>query len=263
VLSELERKVATIDWSEAMAFIAGPCRFAKVSDQRFRIRVRGKKIRTSRDIWVVSTNGLSARDRAEMTKRYLEKFGERTVSFPLRERASHLMTRIDGRLFNFGRFVVNWIPRFRRKRYLVSSGRVLETILSLSQEEYEKLQRYLANILENRSKTIGRFGMEGCQFTNNRIGDNRPSEGQRKRHNCSSWIATAPISQGEKSLLEAMGGCREDEVATNPGWWTSWILATVTGERMGPIVLWTPVPLEVELEKLEAGHNFPWDFNKH
>jgi hypothetical protein len=233
---------------------------AIVEDQRFRISVRGVKIRSSRKIMVISTYGLGAEELLTLRERYLDEFGKSYVSFPLKERAKHLMTRIDSRIFNFGRAVVNWIPRFRVREFAVPKSRSLEVILRLEQSESERLQLYLKNILRNRRATIGGFTMEGHQFTASKLDRNVTLKGG---HNCSSWIATAPLGKSDEALLELLGGDRALEIGTNPGWWTNWLAATAPAERIPFVLYWTPLPLGRAVAELVPGRNFEWDFNRH
>ncbi len=237
-----------------------PQQMAWIDDVKFRLTVRGQKVKTGRKLLVISTHGLSEADRRALTEKYLRNFETGWISFPLKERASHLMTRIDRRVFNFGRFVVNWIPRFRRKLYSIPRSRALEVMLKITPQEEEKLQRYLGNILKNRSKTIGKFRMEGSQFSRGTLGDNRTLHGG---HNCSSWIATAPIGSNEQPLLELLGGDRELEIGTNPGWWTNWLAATAPADRVPFVIHWTPLSLEAAKSAIVSGASFSWDFRRH
>jgi len=208
-----------------------------------------------RRLLVVSTFNLSPEQKQDLLRRYLAAFSAQTVSFPLKERASHLMTRIDSRVFNFGRAVVNWLPRFRRKSFALPRSRVLEVVVALEANEDSRLHQYLANVLANRRRTIGKFRMEGHQYTVGKIDQNRTL---RSGHNCSSWIATAPLGPQDQPLLELLGGRRKLEVGTNPGWWTSWLASCAPEERIPLVILWTPAPLEEELAR-----EFTWDYNRH
>jgi len=234
-----------------------PSHMSWVEDQRFRLTVRGEKVRSSRRVLVVSTHGLSPDDFVKLEKAYLAE--NKNLSFPLKERAKHLHTRIDGEIYNFGRAVVNWIPRFRRKAYRAPRRRALEVNLRLEPEENARLREYLGNILSRRRRTIGGFNMSGHQFTNGKIDNNLPLAGA---HNCSSWIATAPLREGA-ALLEILGGDRALEIGTNPGWWTSWLAAAAPADPIPFIIYWTPEPLAAALAPLAPGTNFPWDFNRH
>jgi hypothetical protein len=231
-----------------------------VEDVRFRLNVKGTKIKTGRKLLVISTYGFDESKRLEYRDRYLQNFERGWISFPLKERASHLMTRIDRRVFNFGRFVVNWIPRFRTKKYGIPKSRALEVMLKIETQEENKLHVYLNNILKNRSKTIGKFRMEGSQFSKGLLNDNRTLQGG---HNCSSWIATAPLGEKNETLLEILGGDRSFEIGTNPGWWISWLAATAPQERVPFVIHWTNLPLSEALKGIESGANFSWDFRRH
>jgi hypothetical protein len=92
---------------------------------RFRLNVEGNKVKAGRRMLVIYTYGFNEKKREEHRAKYLQSFEKGWISFPLKEGASHLMTRIDQRVFNFGRFVVNWIPSFRTKRYSIPKSRAL------------------------------------------------------------------------------------------------------------------------------------------
>lgn len=237
-----------------------PKHMAWVEDARFRLRVGETKRKTGRRLLVISLHGLGEEEKARLSARYLEAFGPGFVSFPLKERAKHLMTRIDGRIFNYGRAFVDWIPQFRTKAYRLPRARSLEVMVRLTPAEGENLQTYLANIKRRRARVIGPFRMAGHQQTRGRIDDNRTLAGG---HNCSSWIAFAPIAEGNLSLMEALGGSRADEVATNPGWWTNWLAAAAPADRVPFVLHWTPLPLEAALAEISPAQNFNWDFNRH
>jgi hypothetical protein len=237
-----------------------PGHMAWVEDVRFRLHVAGEKKKTGRRLLVISTHGMGEEEKAALRARYLASFAHGWVSFPLKERGKHLMTRIDGRIFNYGRAFVNWIPQFRTKAYKLPRARTLEVMVRLTPAEHENLQAYLRNIKRSRRRTIGPFTMEGHQYSRGRIDDNRTLRGG---HNCSSWIAFAPIADGGQSLMEALGGSREVEVGTNPGWWTNWLAAAAPAARVPFVLHWTPLPLGEALAGISPSQNFKWDFNRH
>ncbi|MCO5142237.1 MAG: hypothetical protein M9962_04005 [Oligoflexia bacterium] len=229
-----------------------------VPDVKFRINVRGNKIKTGRDLLVISTYGL---DTKKVKEKYLKTLMNHSVSFPMRERGKHLKVRINDKVYNFGRFVINWIPRFRTRQYRTPWSRALETVILLSDQEKKNLDLYLKNIKRRRRKVIGGFSMESSAYTKGELYANRTANGL---HNCTSWIATAPIGENNKPLLELLGGDRELPFYTNPGWFTSWIAATADAKRLPFVIYWTSEPLEQVLSKdIRSGSNFPWDFNKH
>jgi hypothetical protein len=230
---------------------------ALVENVRFRLRVREEKRRAARKLLVISLHELDAETRAAIREQYLNFSG---ISFPLKERAKHMMVRIDDRVYNFGRFVFNFLPRFRIRTHKIPSSRTLEVMLALSEEENRLLRVYLGNILKNRARTIGAFHMEGSQFSAGKIDQNRT---EAFGHNCTSWLATAPIGGGGKALLEELGGDRELDVGRNPGWWTNWLAATAAPERVPFVIHWTNLPLDAALSAIKPGENLEWDFNKH
>ncbi|RZA08124.1 MAG: hypothetical protein EOP11_05760 [Proteobacteria bacterium] len=237
-----------------------PGHMAFVEDARFRLHVGNVKYKTGRRLLVISLHGLDEPARQALRHRYLSSFERGFVSFPLKYRGKHLMTRIDRRIFNFGRAFVNWIPQFRTKAYKIPGSSTLEVFVRLTAAEETNLQTYLGNIKQNRAGTIGRFTMEGHQYSRGRLNDNATLKGG---HNCSSWIAFAPIGIENLSLLETLGGSRELEVATNPGWLTNWLAAAAPAERIPFVLHWTPLPLSEALLNINPAQNFAWDFNRH
>lgn len=233
---------------------------ALVERKRFKVTLHGEKLQAFRSVIVISTFGLGRAEISALEKKYLAEFGSSFISFPLKERAKHLITRIDGNLYNFGRAVVDWLPRFRVKKYSAPRERTLEVMLRLEPGEIEKLRLYLQNIRQNRARTIGGFSMAGQQLTTGKLAQNLPLSGG---HNCSSWIATAPVGAGGEPLLEILGGSRELEVGTNPGWWASWLSAAGSMERIPFLLHWTPQPLAKALAEIIPGERFLWDFNRH
>lgn len=232
---------------------------AVVEDVRFRLRVREEKRRGARKLLVISTANLTEKEKESLKEAYfLDQ--KNHISFPMKERGKHLKVRIEGNVYNFGRFVINLIPRFRTRKLRIPSSKTLEVVLSLKDSENEKLGIYLNNIKRNRRKTIGAFHMDGHQFTNGKIDNNLA---HKNGHNCSSWIGTAPIGETNEPLMEILGGDRSLEVSTNPGWWTNWLAATAPEERVPYIIYWTQEPLEVAIREVQSGKNLEWDFYRH
>lgn len=230
---------------------------ALVEDVRFRLRVRGEKVKTGRPLLVISTHDMPAETLERLRRAYLEFEG---ISFPLKERAKHTMVRIDDRVYNFGRVVINWLPTFRKLK-LRLGGRKLEVMLALDKEENRLMREYLGNIKRRRARVLGGFHMEGCLESRGRLNDNRPPAGFR--HNCTSWVATAPVGQGGRALIEVLGGDRSLDVGRNPGWWASWLAAAASAERVPFLIHWTTEPLADALKGIKSGANFEWDFYRH
>lgn len=232
---------------------------AVVENVQFRLRVQDEKRKTGRKLLIISTDNLDLDQKLQLEKAYWLDQSEH-ISFPMKERGKHLKVRIEKNVYNFGRFIVNFIPRFRTKKWRMPEGKALEVVLSLTDSENEKLGIYLNNIKKRRARTIGGFHMEGFQYSNGKIDDNLA---HKNGHNCSSWIGTAPLGESYEPLIEVLGGNRSMQVATNPGWWTNWLAAYAPDERIPYIIYWTNKSLSEALSTIQSGTNLDWDFYRH
>jgi hypothetical protein len=239
----------------------GPNISRLVPDVKFRMNVRGTKVKTARRLVVVSTHGLDAKLFARVRDAYLSDLGRGYVSFPIRERSEHLYTRLGEHIYNFGhwgRFFGRWLAHFRKRKFRVPRRRALEVVLRLEEREMERLELYVRNILRGRRKVLGHFDQEGTQATRSLPSNNLPLSGG---HNCSSWIATAPLGENNEPLLELLGGDRALNIGTNPGWFTNWLAATAPAERLPFVILWTSLPIDEALgTEVFPERNLPWDF---
>jgi len=239
---------------------AGTC--ALVPDVKFRLNVRGEKRKTGRNLLVISTFGLDSAGKERLREAYLADLGD-YISFPIKERSEHLYTRVGAKVYNFGhwgRFFGVWLAHFRAREFRIPKKRVLEMVLKVNESETAKLRTYIRNIQRRRRRVLGHFDQNGTQFTEGLLHNNRPLKGG---HNCSSWIATAPIGSSQEPLLELLGGDRELEIGTNPGWWSNWLGATASPERVPFAIFWTTLPLAESLAtEVFAERNLPWDFHR-
>lgn len=243
----------------------GPQIATLVPDVRFSVRVAEEKRKTGRSLLVISTHNQSRQGLELIREAYLSSMANGCISFPIPERSLHLYTRIGSEAFNFGhwgRFFGIYLAHFRQRRFRVPKSRALEVVLKLEPLETERLSAYVSHILRNRFRVIGKFDQQGTQFTHATLTNNRPTE-KGKGHNCSSWIATAPLGPNNEPLLEILGGSRSVEVGTNPGWWTSWLAAMAPAERIPFVIHWTNRPMsEVLATEAISERRFPWDFNR-
>ncbi len=56
---------------------------------------------------------------------------------------------------------------------------------------------------------------------------------------------------------------KENEVYTNPGWWTNWISAGAKMEKEPIIVLWSTESMEESLRKRIRDGEFRWNYARH
>lgn len=241
----------------------GPTISALVPDVKFKLNIRGEKRKTGRNLLVVSTHGLDANLFAAVRRAYLADLGQGHISFPVKERSEHLYTRVGEHVYNFGhwgRFLGHWFAHYRRRRLRITKRRALEVVLRLEPIEEARLGEYIGHIRRRRRKVLGHFDQQGTQLTRGELHCNLPLAGG---HNCSSWIATAPIGENREALLELLGGDRALEIGTNPGWFTNWLAATAPAERIPFVILWTPLPLEHALRtQAFPERRLEWDFHR-
>lgn len=242
----------TQKWSENTALVTGV---------RFRHKDENQKNQADRRLLVVSTHGLSSAQKETLKTDYLNLLTGGTVSFPLKERATHMLVRFDDAIYDFGFWPVPQFPRFGAKDYQLPGAERLESVVLLSKVEDTRLLRYIREIRKDRPQVLGRFSYQGDPQVRGQIADNR-SLGCG--HNCTTWIATAPIgARGETllNLLESQGAV--PWLAQNPGWFTSWLTASAPSERVPLLVYFTDRPLQQALEsKVKSNQIFEWDFNR-
>jgi hypothetical protein len=238
----------------------GAHRAAVVPNVYFRQRVRDTKVKQGRELLVISLKDLTTQERQRLLDTYNRGLAN-TISFPLKQKATHLKVRYGGSLFSFFCYsLLSFLPRFREQKFEIPNKTSLEVVLNISETESQSLLQYIGNISQNPRRLLGWFSMKGTQHTRGKINDNRPLKGC---HNCTSWIATAPIGDNSQPLLEILGGDQNLLVGTNPGWWTNWLAATAPAERLPFIIFWSEKSIEQTLrEDVHTGKNLDWDFNK-
>ncbi|MFN7728584.1 MAG: hypothetical protein ACK5P7_05465 [Bdellovibrio sp.] len=232
-----------------------------VSNVRFRHKDENQKNAADRRILVVSTHGLSGGQKENLKTDYLNLLIGGTVSFPLKERATHLLVRVNEMIYDLGFWPTPHFPRFRVKDYQLPRGPRLESVVLLSRVEESRLKQYIENVQESRSKVLGAFAYRGAPETRGTLTDNR-SLGCG--HNCTTWIATSPIGAKNESLLNLLNAeGAVPWIAQNPGWLTSWLTASAPSERVPFLVYWTDKPLAETLKsKVKENELLEWDFNK-
>lgn len=229
-----------------------------VDSVTFKYKDEKQKTSSDRSVLVISTEGLSTADIARLETEYVSLVAG-TVTFPLKERASHTLVHFNGTIYNFGYAPIQAFPRFRENDYKSAQSRRLESIVLLTRGEEVRFNQYISNIRQDKKAVLGKFNLEGDPNTNGQLNDNRSACG----NNCTTWIAKAPIGEHRESLMDLAGGQQTVPwVAQNPGWWNSWMLGTASQERVPLVVYWTPESLAKTMEKDFSNNTFSWDFNR-
>ncbi len=233
---------------------------AVVSDVIFRYKEYSNRIKSARDVLVVSTHGLTEAQKQNVLKNYLAATPNNLISFPLREKTDHLKLRIGELTFSHTYPWIRQLPKFEVEPYAFPRGRRMDVMLKLTPSEMQNIKIYIKNIRRWRFGTLGKFTDEGTQYGRGQLNSNRALKGG---HNCTSWISTAPIGANKEILLELLGGKKSHEIGTNPGWWGSWLVATAPKDRIPFITVFTTMPLEASLAtEVVTAQPFVWDYGR-
>lgn len=225
----------------------------------FKYKDPGQKTSADRDVLLISTEGLSAGQLKALEQDYLDAVTMQTLTFPLKERASHTLVQFEGTVYNFGYFPTQHFSKFRIGDYKAASSRRIEPIILLNRFEERNMRDYIQNIKDNKKAVLGKFNLEGDPNTNGRLTDNKSPCG----NNCTTWITRAPIGKNQEALVELMGGEKTVPwIQQNPGWFGSWAVATAKQERMPFVALWTPKSLAKAMKSEFTENSLTWDFNR-
>ncbi|GAB4013863.1 MAG: hypothetical protein Fur0010_11140 [Bdellovibrio sp.] len=220
-----------------------------------------------RNIYPISISGLSKDQLQNFKKDYLAAVSENTISFPLKEKAGHLNTRVGKDVvdFYFGSNVSKSVYEF-------PSYSKLEPLFEFEPDEFLRFRQYMENGINNGRELLGASGYDGVKGkTGGRIDMNRAGEFDsqgnfvpgRESHNCTSWLCTAPVGDNGEAIHDLAGAPRSHEIHTNPGWWTMWLVNYGKKKRSPFAVYYTDGSLDnVEQSIRENGH-LKWDFNVH
>lgn len=211
----------------------------------------------ARKVLAISFHGLNENQVAEIQSDYVHAMGLGTVSFPLGEDAGHLYTRFGTKVADFYSWGLT-INEYRKASY----GDRLEPVFELSPAEELNMRTYYSNAIANRDTVLGNVEYGGTQNTNRQLNDNRACAGG---HNCTSWMATAPVGKNGELLLELAGVDISTEIGTNPGWWSGFLASRVTAQRVPFVVFQTGTKTleQVLATQVVSGQKLEWKFGAH
>lgn len=217
---------------------------------------RRKRYTKERPLIMVSLYEVSDDDK-EKLKTIFDEYRSSMISFPIKERSKHLMVHFQDNIINFGYWPIPYFSKFRVWPSKLPSRATIEPVVPMLEAERKKLRVYIDNIIKKKTKVIGHFHNEGYQETKNTLEDNRAF---KRGHNCSSWIATAPISENGQAFLEELGTKRKHLYGTNPGWWSAWLLSSAN--RNVAALYWDLIPLDEMKNRIDKDRFFTWDFKR-
>ena len=216
---------------------------------------RAKKFAGSRDVLIVSVSEMGKRKRKQFKNELLEVLDKSTISFPLSTGFHHLYSRVDGHVYDH-------LSGVEKNNYeLPEYSDRFEPIMLLSKSEKEKLVKYVKNANEKYDQVIGDFEYDGAEKSIGLVTNNKGICGA---HNCTSWMAYAPVGANRLRLLEAAGGdLKKDKVGQNPGWWALFLSTKAERERAPLVIYWTSQTVKEMKEKIKSGEVFDMSFSEH
>lgn len=124
------------------------------------------------------------------------------------------------------------------------------------------LATYAGNGMKTTSATLGGFTAAAgpSKGSKSTLEDNRPTDANEK-HNCTSWMAMAPIGPGGQQLRELVGAGGW-QVHDNPGWWSKYLTSASRSPRTENVVLWENKKLSEATANITPGSTFPWRFGE-
>jgi hypothetical protein len=250
------------NWSESVQVIENVI---------FKRKLDSNRVKMPRRVLVISTSELDSLNLKKLREDYLGlAMSGPTVSFPIKERADHMLVRVGQQTYDNGYYYLNnpltdrEVPylrwhRFKKSIYKLPTSRRIEPFLVLTNVEHERLQKYISNILVNNKKVLGRYFHNGTQSSEGFLYSNLAlgPEG----HNCTSWFANAPLAKDKESFLQTLGAPSHEILGTDPGWWLPFLLSQTEAWRVPFVVYWDSVPLETILSNVVlSGEALNWNF---
>jgi predicted component of type VI protein secretion system len=207
------------------------------------------------DLYVISLRDASSSEKEKFSKDYIKYLSHNTISFPNNESAGHLYTRLGNKRFDFYFGSDAAVNDFDPAYYSNS----IEPFVELEGDEFMRLREYMENSSEDGRRTLGDSGYQGVNGqTGGQLDDNRPLGSEK--HNCTSWICTAPIGDGSDSLHDLVGAPRHYEYHTNPGWWLMYLMNRAPKERMPFAVYYSDESLDDAISELGSNPKLNWNF---
>lgn len=206
-----------------------------------------------RNVMVISLKGLGAA-RKKFVEATLKMLGDNVVSFPLGEGAGHLYTQFRGRVYDS-------VGSLNVSNYEGTRSERLETLVVLNPNESKNLATYLKNAQLSPETTLGPFKYEGATKAKGELDDNRCRVGG---HNCTSWLALAPIGENKETVMKLIQIPASTEWGTNPGYWSAGLMTRSNAQRTPFVIMWTTDSLDNFANRLvDSSRVLTWDFSAH
>lgn len=234
----------------------------------------------TRDALIISTKDMPFKEVRALTESVEELKGPDVVSFPLQMGGGHLHAAFRGtdydviRTFNSRPYAlpapqnesvfsqIDILNRVGAVQHLPRKFKSsIETLIPLTSLEAANLARYIKNIQNDMQATIGSFDFRGGTKSTGRLDSNLCLTAG---HNCTSWIALAPIGANGESLMKLVNLDPETQWGTNPGYLTAALLAEATPERQPLVIIYTTETIEgFQQKNIGADGILDWDYSLH
>lgn len=183
---------------------------------------------------------------AQFLADYNKYFSHNAISF---SGGGHLYTKV-------GTKTLDHLSKITEKEYYISKSDHFETIVQLSDQEFQNLKTYAHYSTKKYKSTVGKFEYEGPMTAKGAMTNNC---GVGKGHNCTSWITLAPIGENAESLKQLIGASTWD-VHRNPGWWQTYLGTKANNERVPFVVYFSTGPMNTALEKIKPDAVIPMGY---
>ena len=107
----------------------------------------------------------------------------------------------------------------------------------------------IQNARDNRVGTLGTnsYDVPSRLGSNRTIENNAPEVG---RHNCTSWICSAPVGANRESIIELAGAAESYDIHTSPSWWQMWLRVFGKTDRNVFNIYWSDKAIDQAEENL-------------
>lgn len=215
-----------------------------------------------RPVLVLSRAGLSSRDDEALSRDYTQGLGSDLLSVIISIKMMHVYFSHKGETLDYrphrGPF-----SGLTTAPYRLGKTDRAECVFRLTAEEQGRLQQYISNIRKSPATVLGTpHGLSLVEpdftvrshSTNAKLEDNRLLD-RDARHNCLTWLTTAPIGDNGEQFLKLFGMKECDLFCEAHSYivaFHEFLLHRAPKERVPLVALWTQDPLEVAVQRVKT-----------
>lgn len=229
---------------------------------------------TDRPILVLSTRGLNAIKREKLKQDIVKELstdGNKTLlSVIISMKMNHIYFRLNNKTYDYrphrGAF-----SRIAESDYRIAKSDRSEILLTLTELETKQLEKYIQNIMKNREAVLGPcwpFSLVDPNFsvysyhTNGSLNNNHLKD-KNVKHNCLTWLTTAPIGENGQNLISLLNMQKLDidnEVHSYIVQFYRFLLKVNSKNRAPAVLLWTKDEVKSVKDKLEKDRSYLTEF---